>query len=532
MAFSAAPVGSPIGGLPATSPVGLVDPGQRSGEARALLPILELMRACYGGTESMRQEGERFLPKEISETEARYRHRLNATTAFNKTKEAVDSASAKPFKNLLTLNGADDEFNGWMRDADLEGHHLHLVAHRFFNEAVLLSRAHILVDHPSTTKLPNLAVQRAMKVRPFMRAVRPEDLLAAYYERVGGDNVCVHARIAAQRTGFDRTSFREVVYDQVFVIEQGVVQLWERPRMGLQGAETISLMGQGGSILTNDPITAQYYPVNLGSSWRLVSEDKVDLDEVPLVTMRTGDRPIFQDLAYKQIAHWRATSSHENVLTAACFPMLGASGINLETDEDPDGKPAFEIGPWKILVSPDPNGRWYFVETEGKAMAAGQKHIESLEVQMEQLSLNPIINQPGRQYIAQNERSITEARVNTVIHDLAITAKDALERAIDFMAKWSGRDPGAITLNMNFDFSGTDQLAKSITEITGLLKEGTITPDAALPELVRLNLLSSEFDVAGEIKRLRERLAREEAAKLPPQDFSERAGATRPDNQA
>lgn len=511
----------------------LANPGSRSSESRSFLPILELMRACYGGTETMRQMGETFLPKENAETELRYKHRLNATTSFNKLQEAVESASAKPFKNLITLNGADREFESWVEDIDLGGHHLHIVAHQFFNEAVLLSRGHILVDHPTTSKLPNLAVQRAMKVRPFMRLIRPEDLLACYEERIGGVNVVVHARIACQRVAFDRTTFRETLYDQVFVIEQGVVQLWERPHLGIGQSEATAYLVQGGSVQTPEPIDTEYLRGEIGGPWRLISEDRVDLDEVPLVTMRTGDRPIFQDLAYAQIRHWRSTSLQDSILAVSRFPMLAASGIqDVEDATGPEGKTGFEIGPNKLLLAPDPNGRWYYVETNGAALEAGQKNLEAIEVHMEQLSLNPIINQPGRQYIAQNERSITEARVNTVIHDLAITAKDNLERAIDFMAKWSGRKEKSITLNMNFDFSGTDQLAKSITEIRTMMKDQTITAEGGLRELQRLNLLADEFDIEAEVARQEKRSALDFDQQKALKDVSSKPNATRPDNQA
>lgn len=515
---------APASALPgANAPSLTVNPGTRSSEARSMLPVYELMRACYGGTETMRQMRETFLPREISESAKRYEHRLNATTCFNKLQEAVDSASAKPFKNLIKLNGADDEFAGWMNDIDLEGHHLHIIAHQFFNEAVLLSRSHLLVDHPTTSKLPNLAVQRAMKVRPFIRPVRPEDLFATYFERIGGAQVCVHARIGWQRTEFDRTTFREIVYDQVFVIERDVVQLWERPRGDIDTLGTVRALTTGGSI-PEGPFDRrdEAYRELPGGPWRLVSEDSITLDEVPLVTMKTGDRPIFQDLAYAQIRHWRSTSSQDNILATARFPMLACSGIqDLDEGNDPDGGPAFEIGPHKMLLAPDANGRFYYVETNGAALEAGQKNLEAIEVHMEQLSLNPIINQPGRQYIAQNERSITEARVNTVIHDMAYTAKDALERAINFMAVWSGRKADEISVDMNFDFSGTDQLAKSITEIRNMLKDGTLSPEGGLPELQRLNLLSPDFDVEAEA-------ARQKALR----DFAAKQDATRPDSQA
>jgi hypothetical protein len=483
----------------------LANPGRRSASALEMLPRLEMMEACYGGTETMRQMRHLFLPQYPRETDDRYENRLRSTFALNKLREAVDTASAKPFKNLLSLTDAPDEVSEWMWDVDLEGHHLHLVAHNHFNRAVLKGLSHIFVDHPTTANLSSLAEQRSLNIRPFMRLIRPEDLLAVYHERIGGERRVVHARIASTRVGFDRETFREVTYDQVYVIEPGVVQLWERPRWSLYGYG-YSWLGKGASINSPRPLPVQYHPEQGGYGWTLVRENRMALDRVPLVTMVAGDkmsdqnvRPIFQDLAYKQIEHFISSSDQRNILSAGRFAMLACSGVQLE-ENGPAGQ-GFEVGPWKVLTSPDPQGRWYYVEPEGAAISAGQKDIETLEVQMDQLSLNPIISAPGRQYVAQNERSITENRVNTVIHDMAMTCRDSLEEAICYMGMWTNQDLCKVRIDMNFDFSTTDERAKNISSVLQAVTAGVLSREGALLELQRLNLIEENFDIKAEMAR-------------------------------
>lgn len=479
----------------------LANPGRRSASALEMLPRLEMMAACYGGTELMRQMGKLFLPQYPRETDCRYAERLRSTFALNKLREAVDTASAKPFMNLLQLKDAPEQVEDWMWNVDLEGHHLHLFAHDHFNRAVLSGLSHIFIDHPSTADLRSLAEQRSLNIRPFMRRVRAEDLLAVYHERVGGEKRVVHARIASIRTGFNPETFQDMTYDQVYVVEPGLVQLWERPRFNLYGAGYATL-GQGGSIYSFDTLDLNYTPQELGASWTLVSENRMALDRVPLVSMYAGDkisaqnvRPIFQDLAYKQIEHWQSSSDQRNILTAGRFSMLACSGVQIE--EGSDG--GFEIGPWKVLTAPDPAGRWYYVEPEGAAIEAGQRDIEYLEQQMDQLSLNPIISAPGRQYVAQNERSITENRVNTVIHDLAMSCRDSLEEAIGYMGQWTGQDLSKVRVDMNFDFSSTDDKNKNIMAILQASAGGTLSRKGALTELKRLKLLDEDFDIEAEV---------------------------------
>lgn len=488
-----------------------VNPALRSTASNNMLPRIELMRACYGGTETMRQMGRFFLPQYPRETDVRYNQRLAATFALNKLREAVEAASAKPFKNLLTIKDADQDLHEMIWDADLRGNHLHLIGHKFFNEAVLNGMCHILVDHPTTSNLPSLAAQKKLAVRPFMQIIKPEDLLACYDEKVGGEQQIVHARISSSRRSFSRETFREEVFDQVFVIEKEVVQLWERKRAEIGQGIASSALVQGGTILTNYPIPMRYLPGNQafsgygsGGPWELVMEQRISIDRVPLATMIAGDeesernvRPIFMDLAYKQIEHWISSSDQRNILSAGRFAMLACSGINIEDESDQ----GFEIGPWKILTTPDAQGRWYYVEPDGKAIEAGQRDLDSLEQHMDLMSLNPVTSQPGRQYVSQNERSIMEARTNTVVHDLAIRCKDALERAVDFMGMWSGKDYSNVELEMNFDFSGTDEKAASISSVLMAVTNKTLSREGALYELKRLQLLSDSFDIDEELKR-------------------------------
>ena len=83
------------------------------------------------------------------------------------------AASAKPFRTLLKLqNNTDPDVDLWVQDADLQGNHLHVFAHQFFNNAMLDGMCHILVDHPDTYNLPNLAAQKASGARPFMKIKR------------------------------------------------------------------------------------------------------------------------------------------------------------------------------------------------------------------------------------------------------------------------------------------------------------------------------------------------------------------------
>ncbi|WP_084518604.1 DUF4055 domain-containing protein [Bradyrhizobium sp. th.b2] len=453
------------------------NPGQLSSAATTMQQRTSMLRAVYGGTETMRAKDQTFLPQYEKESDTRYQSRLQSTFALNKLREAVDAASAKPFRTLLKLvNNKDQNLDAWVQDVDLQGNHLHVFAHQFFNNALLDGMCHILVDHPDTYNMKSLAAQKASGARPFMKMFKVDDVAAAYDMYVGGDTKTVHVRIRSQRA--DRDGFKEVLFNQIRVIEidptktSGIVQLWEQ-------AATSG-----------------------GSNWTFVEETPLkNMPEVPFVTMYAGEkeadyqvRPVFIDLAYKQIEHWISSSDQRSILSAARFPMLACSGVQI----DPEDEAQFAIGPYKVLYSPDANGRWYFVEPKGTAIESGMKDIEKLEMQMDMMALNPVTG-THRQYVPQNERDIQETRVHSVVHDLAIGCQDSLEKAILFMGQWTGADYSQVKAILNTEFSNTKDRLLEVAQLVKMWEERGLSRQTLLTEVRNRNLLGDDFNLDDEL---------------------------------
>lgn len=453
------------------------NPGELSSAFSTMQTRTRLLRAVYGGTETMRAMGKEFLPQYDKESDKRYETRLASTFALNKLREAVDAASAKPFRTLLKLvDNTDQELDQWVQDIDLQGNHLHVFAHQFFNNAMLDGMCHILVDHPDTADLPNLAAQKASGARPFMKLFKVNDVAAAYDEYVGGDTKTIHVRIRGQRA--ERDGFKEVLYNQIRVVEidpaktSGIVQVWEQKA------------------------------TSGGSNWDFIGETPLkNMPEVPFVTLTAGEkeadylvRPTFIDLAYKQIEHWISTSDQRSILSAARFPMLACSGVQI----DPEEENQFAIGPYKVLYAPEANGRWYFVEPKGSAIESGAKDLDRLEMQMDMMALNPVTG-THRQYVPQNERDIQETRVHSVVHDMAIQCQDAIEKAIKFAGQWTGRDYSTVKAILNTEFSNTKDRLLEVAQLVKMYEKRGLSREVLLTEVRNRNLLGDDFNLQKEL---------------------------------
>jgi hypothetical protein len=459
------------------------NPGQLSFASQTMQARTQMLRAVYGGTETMRAQGTAFLPQYDRETDVRYQARLGSVFALNKFREAVDAASAKPFRTLLQVkNNTDPDLDLWVQDADLLGNHLHIFAHQFFNNALIDGVCHIMVDHPTTENLPNLAVQQnSTGIRPFMKLITSNQLVAAYEENIGGDIQVTHARILGARV--ERTAdFREIPWNQLYVIEKdpasenGIAQLWEQRAAG----------GGGG-----------------GGGWSFVAETPITIPEVPLVTLYAGEkessmiaRSPFVDLAYKQIEHWISSADQRSILAAGRFPMLACSGVQIDEGDEA----GFAIGPYKVLYSPDAQGRWYFVEPKGSAIASGQKDLEMIEMHMDIMALNPVTG-THRQYVPQNERDIQETRVHSVIHDLAYSCQDGIEKAIKFMGMWTGKDFSTVQALLNTEFANTKDRLNEVTQLISLWEKRGISREVLLKEIQNRSVFEEGFDIAAELAK-------------------------------
>ncbi len=448
------------------------NPGELSSAATTMKSRVDMLRAVYGGTETMRNQSQTFLPQYDKESDARYNARLTSTFALNKMREAVDAASAKPFRTLMKLSNTDPDLDLWTKDIDMQGNHIHIFSHMLFNNAMLDGYCGVLVDHPTTTNFANLAEQKASGARPFFKMVKVTDIAAAYDEYDGADYKTLHLRVKSSRV--ERDGFKEVRINQIRVIEiepgteDGVVQLWEQKASGGGGA------------------------------WEFMGEEPISMAEVPFATLYAGEkeadylaRPVFIDLAYKQIEHWISSSDQRSILAAARFPMLACSGVQLDETEEAN----FAIGPYKVLYSPEANGRWYYVEPKGTAIESGRKDLEMLEMQMDMMALNPVTG-THRQYVPQNERDIQETRVHSVVHDMAINCQDTIAKAIRFAGTWTSRDYSEVGVILNTEFSNTKDRLAEVAHLIKIWEKKGLTRATLLKEVHNRNLLGNDFDPA------------------------------------
>ncbi len=460
----------------------------------AMLPMWAKIDSVLGGTETMRDAGTEYLPQHAEENEDVYDERLATAVFFNITQLTIESWVGRPFSDPVILSDeVPENVTEWLGDIDMQGNNIDVFARNWFERGLSKAFAHILVDFPRPRDVEaeegrprTLADDRKEGLRPYWVMVDPENVIFASAEIVDGKEVLTHVRIhetVAKMVGFAEIFVEQIkVYDAGTLLEDGTigpthVRLFERiPEDQRRKGEP---------------------------EWRLEDEWDLGISFIPLVTFY-ADRIDFMfgkpppiDLANLNIQHWQSEADQFQTLTVARFPILAVSGAV-------DDKGLLKVGPRKWLHVPDPQGKYYYVEHNGKAIAAGRQHALDLEERMAEYGAEFLKKRPGDQ--TATARALDSAEATSPLQDATIRFTDAVNQALMFTAAWAKiENPGEVSISTEF---GPEEVETADFTALGAARKGRDLSRAKyLQELHRRGLLNDEFDFAENERELDEESA-------------------------
>lgn len=436
-----------------------------------MLPAWQKMQSVLDGTKAMRAAGTTLLPKHFGESDESYKERLERSTLKNITKLTLNSWVGRPFSKPIAFEDLPPQIEDLSTDVDLQGNDVQVFSRNWFKEGLAKGYCHCYVDFPRTDNegVRTLADDRAEGVRPYWVLLRPEQVFFAEAETIAGQEILREIRIMEEVN--DREGFAESVQPQirrVFIDETGAVQVeiyrLKEPKKARDRRE-----------------------------WLIFDSYSHSLPVIPLVTFYTDrddfmlSTPPLEDLADLNIAHWQSTSDQRAILTVARFPILAISGGAASEKE-------IIIGPKRMLHSPDPAAKFYYVEHSGHAIASGQTDLESLESSMAEYGAEFLKKRPGSS--TATARALDTAEATSPLQDVALRFSHALDQALEYTALWLKMDPaqaGFSHVNTKFTDAGGDQVTLNALRETRKMKD--ISREAYLTELQNRSVLSDSYDI-------------------------------------
>lgn len=431
-----------------------------------MLCDLELVTTLMGGTEAMREAGQKYLPREPKESIAAYRNRLSRSVLYNAFADTVQKLVGKPFsKPVNLLQDTPEQIAEWCKDIDLCGSNITTFCREVFEYGLTDGLVHLLVDHPRNDGAKTLADEQQLKTRPYIVPVRAADLIGWRSELVNGVRTLTQVRFRENSTEADG-EWGEKCVQRIRVLYPDRFELYELQK----------------------------------KDWVIVDQGITSLGHIPLVTFYTGKtsymtaKPPLLDLAHLNVLHWQSSSDQEHILHFIRFPLLHGAGFAQDQKD-------IEIGPNRMIMSEDPQAKLTFVEHTGAAVDSGRQSIRDLEEKMDAMGGQLLLQRSGDS--TATAASLDTAKSHSALQDMVRRMENAMQQAFMLMALWAKLpEDKAGGVNINEDFGLSLISGKDEDTLLKSRLSGELSRESFLTELKRRNVLRNELDIEEEIDRI------------------------------
>lgn len=429
----------------------------------------ELLHDLRGGTQTMRDAGEKWLPMEPKERRDKWELRLSRSILYGAYTNTIRRLTSKPFSEPVIVEGIEGhKLEPMLSNIDKEGSDLTQFAKRSFESAIDYGIGHILVDFPRMQ--PGATLKDEQGVFPTWIHVPAPALIGWRYEKgSSGENVLTQIRILEERveaTG----AYNDEVVRIIRLYTPTIWQIWK------WSATT--------------------------KSWLVHDEGSHSLGVVPLITYYINKasfmmaKPTLEDLAWMNLAHWQSFSDQRNILRMARAGLLHTAGFSANEAKK------IVIGPNSQVRSKNENSKVSWIVMDDAAIKAGERDLEDLEERMEVLGHQPEVART--QNSTATGKKIDESRIESDIQAWIRACEGAIFDVWQMSERWMRIKPADVTFKIFDDFALS---AKSTEDVKALLiarKDREITRKTLLTELKRRGLVSENTDIEAEIEELEE----------------------------
>ena len=458
-------------GLTATSSTQGATPDTPSAEYNAMAARWGAVEALMGGTLTMREKGETYLPKFTAETQTEWENRRNTSTLFNAFKRTIRSLSAQPFRKPVTLEVNLPELEIIGQDVDRTGRDLTGFCRDLLVDLLLYGKAHILVDKPDTRGMDAVTLEDAerLNIRPYFVRPAVSSVIAWSGQTIANVDRLTQVRLRETRTeaagAWGHRAIRRVrvLYpDRIDIYEQVTVQ---------QQAE-----------------------------WVLVDTMLQPLGVIPMVTIygnQTGfmvAEPPLEDLADMNVKHWQTQSDQDSILHFARVYLLAFLGFNEEQVK------VVQLGNARGIVSNNPIAKVQVVEHSGNAIAAGTADLQRKEKFMEVMGAEMLMPKDGN--VLATVRAIDHVEAISDLQAYCRNIEAGVQQAFALAGQWIGRKDAEAQVDIFQDFGMELGSDKSLAELRADYLARAITLRTYLLERKRYGLYSDSLDVDQEIAAL------------------------------
>lgn len=415
----------------------------------------EMTRAVRGGTETLRDAGIKYLPKEPGESQDSYKRRLARSFLTNYSDRTAKNLASKPFTRPIVVKSeqSQDLANEYVKAVDGKGTSLTGLSSTVFEDALWNGSSFIAVD---------CAIDGG---RPYAYHLSGDNILGY---RLDEDDRMIEIRIQEKAVIADgQWGEKEVSRVRVFK-RDGDVVTWS-----LYDCE-----GNDSPIVQDQPFALKEIPVAPVHSSAVVSSGELFA------------HPPLKDLAYMNIQHYQESSDQSNILRIARVPVLFASGVADDA--------AIAIGS-EYAIKGEAGADLKYVEHSGAAIGAGRDSLKDLETKMQSYGSDMLENSGAVE--TATGRALRAGETNNKIAMMALNLASAVEKVLGWIAYFNKVSEPDFHVDINTEY-GINSAPEELTALASARTMGDLSREDYLQEMKRRGILRNEFSLADNADRI------------------------------
>ncbi len=414
--------------------------------------VWRFTRDAASGEHAIKAHPKLYLPEFIPVDEKRYRQYLKRAFYMNVTGRTLDSLVGMIFRKPAMVE-LPEAITPFIENIDGAGQSLEQLSKEATTNLMLAGRHIFLVDYPQVEGSIDAETEARLGLQPVIKPYMAESLINWKTQTFNGQEKLTLAVLV------ESVSIADDEFEHKSSTQYRVLRL----RDGVYTQQVYNY--------DEEPITAEFAPRMAGGRF---------FNHIPLHIAGAQnnkpdvDMPPLYDMAIVNVAHYQTTADHrENLFIHGQLTLGVVSDMSAEefANANPSG---VQVGArtGHFLGS---NGN--FVSVTAPESSSLRVALNDLENQMVMLGAR-LVQRGGQAETAEASRINASAEASSL--DLLVNnLSEALEAALEDMARFVGANPEQVLFTLNTAFWETKLDAQTVAGITGLLDKAVIAKSDA-----------------------------------------------------
>ena len=450
----------------------------------------KLINDVLAGKDDLDMGGETYLLRPSDYSDAQYQAYQDRAVFYNATARTLEGYQGAIYRKEATVT-LPEEMQYLLTDADGEGNNLTQFSKSVARDVIPKGRGGLLIDYPDTTGIKTLADERKYNIRSHMSAFSPESILNWGTRRVGAKTVLDY-----------------------LLIEEGLVDGISREDIMIEDRALIRLSLDSDGLYTQERYGLVEDTDVKGNPYReFRSKGEVlkptlpggkRLDFIPFIFIGSEtfspkpNLPPFYDLAQLNLAHYRNSADWEQAVYMIGQPTTYITGLDDTFIEENRGH--IKYGSNATWLLPPETKCGILESTAPKPLI--KQAMDAKEQQMIGLGARIIQDSTSRGSEAGESIMLRRSGEASQLSCIADNISDAFEKALRWIAEFTGANPEEVKYRLNKDFYATRLSHQDILALLASWQGGMISHEVALDNLRAgevVNELTTNDEVLGQI---------------------------------